>query len=276
MTAYEEAVNEHYGMKGLGARILDALENAGKDVDTLTLDDLAPIEEFHIGGRRPTLELGRLAGLSERTRVVDVGCGIGGPARAIAHHFGCTVVGVDLTEEFCSAGTLLNERTGLARKVTIRHASALDLPLEDRSFDVAWMQHVAMNIQDKAGLFGEIGRVLRPKGKLALYEVFVGTLPAEHFPVPWASDPTLSHLVSPEQGQNLLRASGFRIEVWNDLTHESTVRLREALEKAMKQGPPALSLATLMGPTFPMMAGNVLRNLEEDRLRVVRAILILA
>jgi ubiquinone/menaquinone biosynthesis C-methylase UbiE len=269
----EGTLQAHYSRKGLSTSILDALEEAGKDVKALTVDDLAPIEEFHIGGRRPTLELGRLAGLSEGMRVVDVGCGIGGPARAMAHHFGCDVVGIDLTEEFCAVAALLNERTGLDHKVSIRRASALDLPLEDDSVDVAWMQHVGMNIRDKADLWREIVRVLRPKGTLALYEVFAGPLPAERFPVPWASGPELSFLISPEQAQSLLQAAGFRIEVWNDVTRESTDWFRDALEKAMKHGPPPLSLATLMGPEFSVMAGNVLRSLEEDRLRVIQAVL---
>jgi ubiquinone/menaquinone biosynthesis C-methylase UbiE len=269
----EEAVVAHYSRDELGGSILEALKKAGKDLTALTLEDLAPLEEFHIGGRGATLELGRLAGLSGGMRVVDVGCGIGGPARALAHYFGCTVVGVDLTEPFCSAATMLNERTGLAHKVMIRHGSALDLPLEDGSCDVAWMQHVGMNIRDKARLFREIRRVLRPEGKLALHELFAGPEPAEYFPVPWASGPELSCLVSLGEIQNLLQKAGFRIDVWNDVTQESAVQFRRALEKSMKNGPPPLSLATLMGPKSPVMAGNVLRSLEEDRLRVVQSVL---
>jgi SAM-dependent methyltransferase len=275
VSTYEETVNAHYSRKDVGENILEALEKAGKDVKALTVEDLAPIEEFHIGGRKPTLELARLAELSEGMRVVDVGCGIGGPARALAHYFGCEVVGVDLTEAFCAAANLLTERTGLAHKVTIRHGSALDLPLEDRSVDVVWMQHVGMNIQDKAGLFRELRRVLRPEGKLALYEVFAGTKPAEYFPVPWASGPELSHLVTPEEIRKPLESAGFRIEAWNDVTQASTDWFRAAMEKAMKEGPPSLSRGILMGPEFPIKAANVLRNLEEDRLRVIQAVLTL-
>ena len=275
MSTYEEIVNAHYSRKDLGENILEALEKAGKDVKTLSVEDLAPIEEFHIGGRKPTLELARLAELSEGMRVVDVGCGIGGPARALAHYFGCEVVGVDLTEAFCAAANLLTERTGLAHKVTIRHGSALDLPLKDRSVDVVWMQHVGMNIQDKAGLFHELRRVLRPEGKLALYEVFAGAHPAEYFPVPWASGPELSHLVSPEELRKSMESAGFRIDVWKDVTQVSTDWFRTAMEKTMKEGPPPLSRGVLMGPEFPIKAANVLRNLEEDRLRVVQAIMTL-
>jgi SAM-dependent methyltransferase len=275
VSKHEDVVNAHYDREDLGANILEALEKAGKDVTALTVEDLAPVEEFHIGGRKRTMELARLAELSEGMRVVDVGCGIGGPARAIAHHFGCDVVGVDLTYEFCAAAGLLNERTGLAHKVDIRHGNALDLPLEDGCVDVVWMQHVGMNIQDKAGLFHELRRVLRPEGRLALYEVFAGSRPAVHFPVPWASGPELSHLVTPEEAKDLFRAAGFRTEVWEEVTREVTLWFRGALEKAMNRGPAPLSPGILMGPEFPAKAGNALRNLEEDRLRVVQAVLTL-
>jgi ubiquinone/menaquinone biosynthesis C-methylase UbiE len=271
----EESVNAHYERKDLGANILEALEKAGKDVRALTVEDLAPIEEFHIGGRKRTLELARLAKLSEGMQVVDVGCGVGGPARALAHYFGCEVVGVDLTETFCAAASLLTERTGLSHKVTIRHGNALDLPLEDRSVDVVWMQHVGMNIEDKTGLFHEFRRVLRRGGKLALYEAFATTKPAKYFPVPWASGPELSHLVSPEEIRKPLEGAGFRIDVWKDVTQASTDWFRAAMEKTRKDGPPPLSRGILMGPEFPIKAANVLRNLEEDRLRVIQAVLAL-
>jgi ubiquinone/menaquinone biosynthesis C-methylase UbiE len=269
----EEALRAHYSQERLGMNILKALEKAGKDVNALTVEDLAPIEEFHIGGRKRTLELARLVEVSAGMQVVDVGCGVGGPARALAHYFGCEVVGVDLTESFCAAANLLTQRTGLTHKVTIRQGSALDLPLEDRSVDVVWMQHVAMNIRDKKGLFLEFRRVLRPGGKLAMYEVFAGSKPAVHFPVPWASGPELSHLVSAEEVRKKLERAGFGIQAWNDVTRASADWFRAAKEKARKEGPPPLSRGILMGPTFPIKVANVLRNLEEDRLRVIQAVL---
>ncbi len=275
MKSIEGAVNAHYSQAGLGASILKALEDAGKDVNALTPEDLAPVEEFHIGGRKPTLDLGRLAGLSEGTKVVDVGCGVGGPARALAHYFGCDVTGVDLTEEFCAAAVLLNKRTGLDRKVTIRQGSALALPLEDASVDVVWMQHVGMNIEDKAGLLQELKRVLKPNGRFAMYEVFCGKESGVHFPLPFAGGPDMSFLVSPEEAQGLCEAAGFKTEVWKDVTDEATGLLRAALEKAMTDGPAPLSVGILMGPEFPIKVGNVLRNLEENRIRVVRAVLTL-
>lgn len=268
-------LDTHYGREGLGPSLLEALEKAGKNPDALTVEDLAPVDEFHLGGRKRTVELARLAGLSAGMRVLDVGCGIGGPARALAHLFGCDVIGVDPIDEFCAAARLLNERTGLAQKVEIRRGSALDLPVESRSADVVWMQHVGMNIEDKATLFKELARVLRSGGKLALYEVFAGPEEGLHFPLPWAGGPELNFLVSPEEARCLLEGAGFRVELWDDVTRESTLWFQGVLDKVREHGPPPLSLATLMGPAFPVKTGNVLRNLLEDRTRVVRALLTL-
>src|ERR687898_826328 len=140
------AVESHYGRKGLGDRFLDALKEAGVDVDNLQPDDLAPVDEFHLRGREATDELAELAGIGADDSVLDVGSGVGGPARRIASTRGATVTGVDLTEEFCEVATMLSERTGLGDKVEFRHADALELPFDEGSFDVVWTQHTAMNI----------------------------------------------------------------------------------------------------------------------------------
>jgi 2-polyprenyl-3-methyl-5-hydroxy-6-metoxy-1,4-benzoquinol methylase len=119
MPDYIDTLNSHYGARDLMTRIFSALESTGADVDNLTIDSLGPMEELHVGGRMATLELGRLAQIDENTQVIDVGCGIGGPARTLAHHFGCRVTGVDLTEEFCRAAETLTKKTGLSDRVDI-------------------------------------------------------------------------------------------------------------------------------------------------------------
>jgi ubiquinone/menaquinone biosynthesis C-methylase UbiE len=270
---YADAVNILYGRGDLIARVFQALEKAGKDVHGLTVDALSPIEELHIGGREHTLRLGRMVGLADGMHVIDIGCGIGGPARAIAHHFGCKVTGVDLTEEFCSAGRVLTERTGLEERVEIRHGSALDLPFEDDTFDLVWMQHVALNVPDKARLFREAGRVLRAMGKAALYEVLAGPEPVRYFPVPWTNDVTLNFLATEGELQAHLDSAGFISRIWEDITQESTDFVRHAVERIMDRGLPPLSPGVLLGPDYPLMMTNLLENMEEDRLRVVQAVL---
>lgn len=273
MKDYADAVNALYGRGDLIARLFQALEKAGVDADDLTVYALGPIEELHIAGREHTLRLGRMAGLADGMQVIDLGCGIGGPARAIAHHFGCKVTGVDLTEEFCAVARTLTERTGLQDRVEIYHGSVLDLPFEDGTFDVVWMQHVALNIPDKAGLYREAGRVLRPKGKAALYEVLAGRQPVVHFPVPWTSDATLNFLVRERELQAHLDSAGFVSRIWEDSTQETTDFVRHAVERITDRGVPLLSPGVLLGPDYPLMMMNLLRNLEEDRLRVVQAVL---
>lgn len=273
MADYADAVNALYSTGDLVRRVLDALKTAGVDVDNLTVDDLRPIDELHIAGRRHTLRLGRMAGVSQGMRVIDVGCGIGGPARALAHHFGCKVTGVDLTEEFCCVGRMLTERTGLDLDVEIRHADALDLPFDRDTFDLAWMQHTALNVPDKAKLFTEIRRVLRPNGKIALYEILLGSQPVLHFPLPWAQDASLNLLVSEEELLHGLSLAGFVPDIWEVITDESTAYLGEALGRPAERHRSRLSPSVIRGPEFSVMIRNVLRNLREDRLRVIQAVL---
>lgn len=213
-----EAIQTHYTRADLADVILAALANAGKDVDRLTPEDLAPIDEFHIRGRTATLELARAAGLDSTMHVLDVGCGVGGTSRCLAGEFGCRVTGIDLTEEYCRAAVALSARIGVAHLVDYRQGDATSLPFDDQSFDVVWTEHAAMNIADKARLYGEMHRVLKPGGTLAIYDVFAGTSGTVLYPVPWARTPDTSFLVQPGELQKLLGAAGFTVTNWSDTT----------------------------------------------------------
>jgi sarcosine/dimethylglycine N-methyltransferase len=258
------AVSAHYGRGGLEARVLTALRELGKDQGRVAPADLAPLDQFHIRGREATLELARLAALKAGAHVLDVGGGIGGPARTLAADFGCRVTVVDLTEEFCRVGALLTERTGLTGRVDFRHGDALALPVKDGEFDVVWTQHSSMNIPDKPRLSREVFRALRPGGRLAIHEIFAGPEAPIHFPVPWASEPGLSHLETPEAARARLAAAGFVEGAWRDVTAEAAAWFRERLS----QPPGALGLHLVLGEGAPAMLRNVLRNLEERRVVV--------
>ena len=268
---YSESINKYYGQPDLSANIFAALQRAGKDLNALTRNDLAPFDEFHLRGRAATMELASAAGLHEGMAVLDVGSGIGGPARTLAAEFGCTVTGLDLTEEYCRAAEMLTGRVGLSDKVTFRQGNALDMPFDDGTFDLVWMQHTTMNIEDKERLFGEIRRVLRPGGRLALYEIFAGSVAPLRFPVPWANDSAISFLVAPPEAQQLLAATGFKELVWTVVTGESIDLLRQ-LGAAAQGAPAPLGLHLVVGD-FPEKLANVLRNMEEDRIAVVQGIL---
>src|SRR5215467_10782026 len=198
MSQSAQVVAEHYRRPALGDVILRALKETGKDVEHLTPDDLAPVDEFHSGGRNATVRLAQLAEIDGFQRVLDVGCGIGGPSRFLASKFGCQVNGLDLTAEFVALAAMLAQRTRLADKVTYRQGNALDLPFPDASFDVVWSQNAAMNIGDRDRLYGEMRRVLTPSGRLALQDVAAGPGGDPYYPTPWSSDKSISFLFTPQ------------------------------------------------------------------------------
>jgi SAM-dependent methyltransferase len=269
----EGAVNAHYGRAGTLDAILAALRAAGKDVEALTTDDLAPVDQFHTGGKAATLALAGLARLAPGLHVLDVGGGIGGAARLLAREHGCRVTVVDLTEEYCRVGAELTRRTGLADRVDFRHGDALALPFPSESFDVAWTQHSTMNIADKVALYREIHRVVRPGGRYAFHEIATGPagLPPR-FPVPWARDPAVSALAPPDDLRRLLADAGFTETAWLDLSAEALAWFR-ARAAAAQGGPmPALGLHLLLGGDLGAMLANVTRSLDEGRIAVVQGV----
>lgn len=265
-------VAAHYGHQDLETAILEALIAAGKDLDRLRPEDLAPIDEFHIRGRKATQELASQLHIEETMQVLDVGSGLGGASRYLAREFGCRVTGLDLTEEYCRVATMLARRLGLDSLVSYRHGNAICMPFEDTSFDVLWTQHAAMNVADKAGLYGEMWRVLKPGGVLALYDILAGAGGAVYFPVPWAREPSISFLIPPRQLRDTLEGIGFEVLSWRDTTETDRSWFRHTGEKMRKEASPPFGLQVLLGPDFRLMAQNQVRNLEEDRIALIAAV----
>ena len=253
-------------------RILSTLKELGRDLDSITYRDLIPVSELHNRGKQATSDLARLAAVGPHHHVLDVGCGIGGPARTLAAEFGCRVTGIDISKEFCAAARSLNGLVGLSDGIAIQHADALSLPFEDQSFDIVWTQHASMNIADKRSLFSEMHRVLRPDGKLALHDVLAGPTQPIQFPVPWAPDPSVSFLATPDEVRTFAQASGFRELAWQDHTRLTEDWWQNMRERASGQKPSPLNPGLVMGSQFPVMANNMYRNIRERRVVIVQAL----
>jgi SAM-dependent methyltransferase len=267
-----DEVNEHYGAEPLVARIDEALRRAGKGDRSLGWADLVPLDQFHVRGLGATRELAESLGLGAGANVLDVGCGLGGPARFLAATYQCHVTGIDLSQPFIDAAQMLTERAGLSDMVTFRQGNALNLPFADESFDHAWTQHVAMNIADRAGFYSSIRRVLRPGGRLAIYDVVAGDGGTPIFPVPWARVPETSFLLTPEAMRDALASAGFTEVSWADKTDAG--RAWAAEMQANREAKPApLGIHIVMGPRFAEMTANLGRNLQERRIRLVEAIM---
>jgi len=271
--AGEAEVVQHYASAGIAERILAALKAVQGADAPVTPDALAPLDHFHGRGVLATEELAALLKPQAGERLLDIGCGIGGPARWIAARYGCHVTGVDLTAEFCRAAEALNAATGLTQQVRILHGSALALPLAAAEFDRAYSQNVVMNIADKAGFYGEAWRVLKPGGMLALSNLAAGPKGPPHYPVPWAATAATSFLATPDETRNDLLAAGFAIVSFRDTTTEvlaAQAKLRQRLEA---QGLPILGVHVIMGERMKEFQLNTARSMQEDRLRALEILL---
>jgi ubiquinone/menaquinone biosynthesis C-methylase UbiE len=275
MKTYQQAINEHYSRKNLGDAIREALVESGEHVSSHA--DTAAFDEFHIRGREATRALADMAGLTPGSSVLDLGCGIGGPARTLAAEFGCEVTGIDLVEEYVRAAEMLTAQVGLSDRVRFRHGDMTALPFASSSFDAALTIHTTMNIEDKTKLFSGIFRVLKDDGILALYEVMAGDAGAPHYPVPWASDSTIDFLVAEADMRRRLEASGFAAIVWEDVSSVSLDWLKSAIAvkktAGQRTGASKVGLGVVMGATAARKSGNMLRNLEEGRISIVQAVL---
>lgn len=266
MTAQVEA---HYGTGGdLAARIAESLKAAGKDIAALKPEDLAAVDEFHVRGRKATLELAERMALAPGARVLDIGSGLGGPARTVAAATGAHVTGIDLTESFCAAAAEMSRWVGLGERVAFRQGDATALPFEDASFDAAMTIHVAMNIAAKDAVYAEARRVLKPGGIFAVYDILQGEGGPVLFPVPWAREPSISHLATPGEMRALLGGAGFALLEESDSSAESLAWF-QAMAARLQQAAPPVTFQVFLGADFPAMARNQVRNLAEDRIRTV-------
>ncbi|MBK7579320.1 MAG: class I SAM-dependent methyltransferase [Myxococcales bacterium] len=256
----------HYSARDIEARILAAIRAAGLNPEQrLSPDDLGALDHFHTGGLRASVELLELAQLRAEDRVLDLGAGLGGAGRLLASRLGCRVVCLELSPDYCAGAVLLNGLTGLGGLIEVQQGSALELPFSNASFGAVWMQNVGMNIADKPRLYAEVHRVLQPGGRFAFQEMAAGVGTTSHFPLPWATDPSDSFLVSSAELRSGLVEQGFVEELFEDT---SDAHLNRTPGPA---APGQLSLDVFVDD-LARKAGNARRSLEQGQIRLVRGV----
>jgi len=274
---YSEKISDHYHHGSLLSAIQAALEKQGIQPENVSVKDLGPVDEFHIGGRIASTHFLDQLEMEASEKILDIGCGLGGSARFAANTYGAKITGIDLTPEYIETGKVLSDWVGLSDRIELHEGSALSLPFEDASFDGSFMMHVGMNIEDKTALFAEVARVLKPNAKFGIYDIMKTNDDELLYPVPWATTPETSWLAEPKDYRLALAANGLTLvkeEDRRDFAMEFFKRMKEATEAA--GGPPALGLHVLMQQTTAEKIPNMVANLAAKRISPVEMIAVKA
>ncbi len=272
MTEGIKQIHRYYSPNDLYNRIIEGLDKIGKDLSRLTLEDLHPVDEFHIRGTVATNELITLSGFTADMHILDVGCGVGGSTRRLSHQLGCCVTGVDLSDEYIDAAQRLTQLFEMQERVKFHACSALDLPYADNSFDGVWSIQMGMNVEDKLSWLREMHRVVKPGGRAVLYEVCANKNMPVYFPVPWAQDSSISFLVTPDNFRKLIEKAGFAIDIWHDKTDLAQKAFAHMQAPVGEPELPELGVHLLVGNDILTKAYNLSRNLNEERVSLIEAV----
>lgn len=266
------AIADHWGKGDIYALIVAALRKMSKPLEGLTIEDLAPVDHFHARGFPATVELADRLPVRPGQHLLDIGCGLGGPARYFARRFQCQVTGLDITPPFVEAGNKLTKLVGMEGEVKIEQGDGERLPYADAAFDGAYAQHVTMNVADRSAFFAEANRVLKPGAYFAITEHGRGTDGDPHHPLPWSMDGSGAYLKTPSETRALLQDAGFVEIAIEDTGEKYAAGYRTAIQRAEKGELPPLGIHLLMGETALQKMRNALRNIEEGRTQPIQAI----
>lgn len=265
-------IHNYYSPNDLYNKIVEGLNNLGKDLSSVTPDDLQPVDEFHIRGSVATNELIALSKFTPDMHILDVGCGVGGSTRRLCHETACSVTGIDLSDEYIDTAERLTQLLKMEERVKFHACSATELPFEDNSFDGVWSIQMNMNVEDKLLWLQEVYRVLKPGMRAVLYEVCGHKNTPIHFPVPWAQDSSMSFLIPPEEFRDVITSAGFDIEVWNDKTDLAQKAFSQMTEPKGEPELPELGVHMLVGHDILTKAYNLHRNLDEERVSLIETV----
>lgn len=271
MDASQKKISAQYADGDLLDKIKQGLSKVDKSFETIFPEDVTGVDEFHIRGRESTAELADLLDIGPDSKVLDVGCGLGGACRYLALQFNASVTGIDITKEYCQVAEAISRATGSGEEVNFHQSDACALPFEDGQFDSVITMHTQMNIEDKDTFYSEIRRVLKPGGQFGFYDIFSGSGDELMYPVPWADDPSISWLADSDSVRDLLASMDFDLLKWHDDTATALRWFKQKLKKVKESGPPPIGLHLLMGADAPDKMKNMIKNLEDNNLEIVRA-----
>ncbi len=265
MTTFKSKTEAHYYLSDLFDKITSRLTDLGVDLNHVTRKDISIVDEFHVRGAQVSKELAEAIDLRS-ARLIDIGCGIGGPCRMLADDYNCKVTGIDLSQEFIDTAIKLSELVGLSNKTKFICGDATELPFNNLSFDVAWTQHVQMNIRNKNKFYSEIYRILSPKGNFLYYDIYKKGIDPISYPVPWANESSICHLSNTSEIEIILNRIGFNKIKTNDETTNGISFFENLLQRIKENGPPKLGINLLMGETTKAKITNLLNGLKEEKL----------
>ncbi|MFK7803216.1 MAG: class I SAM-dependent methyltransferase [Anaerolineae bacterium] len=271
----QQNIGDHYAQATLLSAIKAGIAKLGKTNETVQVEDLAPVDEFHIGGRQATVHLMNQLGFGPEDHVLDVGCGLGGAARFVASATQAKVSGVDATADYVSVGNVLNGWVGLDDQIKLLEGFAQSMPFDGEMFDGAYIIHVGMNFPDKVEAYREINRVLKPGALFGIYDIMQKDPGEIAYPVPWASEPSLSHLRTADAYQDALTSAGFKVLNVNsryDFALDFFAQIRAKAVAGGNSGPAPLGLHLLMGESTPAKIGNMVGNLQNGLIAPVEII----
>jgi len=257
---------ENFWTRGdLYSRINQAMSDSGLNNKKLEIEDLFPIDQYHARGIGATKDLGKRMPITKNQKILDVGCGLGGPARYYAKEFKCHITGVDITPSFIEIGNNFNRLTSMSTMVDLYVGNGEKLEFEDEVFDGAYSQHVTMNISDRMKFFSEIYRVLKKGSFFAFTEHGLGPECDPIFPLPWADNQEMSFLLPLENTNAILKEIGFQKIKIIETGDKYIAGYEKLIQKQPKSEKPTLGIHVIGGSSMHERSINSMRSIKENR-----------